>query len=129
MRYFVRRKGILNDDWRAEGSEGSREPRGRDARRGKGARQRPGIRCWSRQTPAHSPSFLDDEYQDAGAEIVGSAYDVWRLADMVVKVKEPTEAEYRHFREGLVLFTYLHLAPLTELTECSAARRRSRHRV
>lgn len=58
----------------------------------------------------------DDEYQDAGAEIVGSAHDVWRLADMVVKVKEPVEKEYRHFREGLVLFTYLHLAPLKELT-------------
>src|ERR1700754_3375347 len=58
----------------------------------------------------------DDEYQDAGAEIVGSAHDVWRLADMVVKVKEPVEKEYRHFREGLVLFTYLHLAPIEGLT-------------
>ena len=58
----------------------------------------------------------DDDYQAAGAEIVGSAHDVWRLAEMVVKVKEPIESEYRHFREGLVLFTYLHLAPLTELT-------------
>ena len=59
----------------------------------------------------------DDEYQAAGAEIVGSAHDVWRLAEMIVKVKEPIESEYRHFREGLVLFTYLHLAPLTALTE------------
>jgi len=59
----------------------------------------------------------DDEYQNAGAEIVGSADDVWRLAEMVVKVKEPVEKEYRHFREGLVLFTYLHLAPLTGLTD------------
>lgn len=59
----------------------------------------------------------DDDYQDSGAEIVGSAYDVWRLADMVVKVKEPIESEYRHFREGLVLFTYLHLAPLKQLTD------------
>jgi len=58
----------------------------------------------------------DDEYQNAGAEIVGSAHDVWWLADMVVKVKEPVESEYRHFREGLVLFTYLHLAPLEALT-------------
>lgn len=58
----------------------------------------------------------DEEYQNAGAEIVGSAHDVWRLADMVVKVKEPIDKEYRHFREGLVLFTYLHLAPLEELT-------------
>jgi alanine dehydrogenase len=58
----------------------------------------------------------DEEYQSAGAEIAGSAHDVWRLADMVVKVKEPVESEYRHFREGLVLFTYLHLAPLETLT-------------
>ena len=62
-------------------------------------------------------AFVDDEYQAAGAEIVGSAYDVWRLANMIVKVKEPTEKEYRHFREGLLLFTYLHLAPLTGLTD------------
>jgi len=62
-------------------------------------------------------AFPDDEYQNAGAEIVGSAYDTWRLADMVVKVKEPVEKEYGYFREGLVLFTYLHLAPLTGLTE------------
>jgi alanine dehydrogenase len=59
----------------------------------------------------------DEDYQNAGAEIVGSAHDVWRLADMVVKVKEPVEKEYRYFREGLLLFTYLHLAPLTELTD------------
>jgi len=62
-------------------------------------------------------AFPDDEYQSAGAEIVGSAYDTWRLADMVVKVKEPTEREYQHFRPGLVLFTYLHLAPIKGLTD------------
>ena len=62
-------------------------------------------------------AFPDDEFQSAGAEIVGSAYDVWRLADMIVKVKEPVEKEYKHFRESLVLFTYLHLAPLRELTQ------------
>src|SRR5258708_23350754 len=63
----------------------------------------------------------DEEYENAGAEIVGSAHDVWRLADMVVKVKEPVESEYRHFREGLVLFTYLHLAPIEELTDALLA--------
>jgi alanine dehydrogenase len=62
-------------------------------------------------------SFPDEEYQAVGAEIVGAASDVWRLADMVVKVKEPVPQEYFHFREGLVLFTYLHLAPLRELTD------------
>lgn len=62
-------------------------------------------------------AFTDDEYQAAGAEIVGSAHNVWGMADMVVKVKEPIEKEYGFFREGLVLFTYLHLAPVPELTE------------
>ena len=62
-------------------------------------------------------SFPDDEYQAVGGEIVGEAYNVWRNADMVVKVKEPTKEEYFHFREGLTLFTYLHLAPLNELTD------------
>ena len=63
----------------------------------------------------------DDDFQAAGAEIVGSAHDVWRLADLVVKVKEPLELEYRHFREGLVLFTYLHLAPARALTDALLA--------
>jgi alanine dehydrogenase len=62
-------------------------------------------------------AFPDDDFQSAGAEIVGSAHNVWGLADMVVKVKEPIEKEYVFFREGLVLFTYLHLAPLRELTQ------------
>ena len=62
-------------------------------------------------------AFTDDEYQSAGAEIVGSAHNVWGNADLVVKVKEPVEKEYVFFREGLVLFTYLHLAPLPVLTE------------
>jgi alanine dehydrogenase len=62
-------------------------------------------------------SFHDHEYQDAGAEIVGDAGHVWGKAEMVVKVKEPVAAEYPYFREGLVLFTYLHLAPLPELTD------------
>jgi alanine dehydrogenase len=66
-------------------------------------------------------ALTDDEYQAAGAEIAGSAHDVWRLAEMVVKVKEPIEKEYRHFREGLVLFTYLHLAPMLDLTDALLA--------
>lgn len=62
-------------------------------------------------------SMPDSDYKSAGAEITGAAADVWSRADMVVKVKEPIQKEYQHFREGLVLFTYLHLAPLPELTE------------
>jgi len=61
-------------------------------------------------------SFPDAEYQDAGAEIVGDAGHVWGKSEMVVKVKEPIEKEYPFFRDGLVLFTYLHLAPIPGLT-------------
>jgi alanine dehydrogenase len=61
--------------------------------------------------------FTDDDYQNAGAEIVGDAGYAWGKAAMVVKVKEPIEREYAFFREGLLLFTYLHLAPLRELTD------------
>jgi alanine dehydrogenase len=60
--------------------------------------------------------FPDEEYQHAGAEMVGEAGYVWSKSEMVVKVKEPIEREYVFFREGLVLFTYLHLAPLPDLT-------------
>jgi alanine dehydrogenase len=62
-------------------------------------------------------AFTDDDYQAAGAEIVGSAHNVWANADMVVKVKEPVEKEYGFFRPDLTLFTYLHLAPLPVLTD------------
>ncbi|MFY9853431.1 MAG: alanine dehydrogenase, partial [Terracidiphilus sp.] len=61
--------------------------------------------------------FLDEEYQKAGATIEGAAGDVWKKSDTVVKVKEPIEKEYGFFREGLVLFTYLHLAPVQDLTD------------
>jgi alanine dehydrogenase len=61
-------------------------------------------------------SFPDEEYRQAGAEIASEAASVWSRAETVVKVKEPIEQEYAYFREGLVLFTYLHLAPVPELT-------------
>jgi len=61
-------------------------------------------------------SIPDQEYQSAGAEVL-SAVDVWTKADLIVKVKEPQPSEYHYFRPGLILFTYLHLAPLPELTK------------
>ena len=53
--------------------------------------------------------FTDDEYIKAGAKML-DASDVWSSCDMMVKVKEPLPEEYPLFRDGLVLFTYLHLA-------------------
>ena len=61
--------------------------------------------------------FEDAEYTEAGARVVPEAGDVWSAADMVVKVKEPIEPEFEHLRQGQTLFTYLHLAPLPELTQ------------
>ncbi len=54
--------------------------------------------------------FTDEEYTAAGAVIKAKAATVWKNADMIVKVKEPLEAEYDLMRDGQILFTYLHLA-------------------
>lgn len=60
--------------------------------------------------------FEDGDYEAEGAEIRGNASEVWTEADMIMKVKEPLKEEYAYFREGLILFTYLHLAAAPELT-------------
>ncbi len=64
----------------------------------------------------------DEEYVAAGATIVPDADTAWGEAEMVVKVKEPVASEYPRMREGQVLFTYLHLAPLPELTDALVER-------
>lgn len=60
--------------------------------------------------------FIDEIFVAHGAKIAESAEEVWARADMVLKVKEPQVSEYSYFREGLILFTFLHLAPEPELT-------------
>ncbi|GAA0432701.1 alanine dehydrogenase [Virgibacillus salarius] len=62
-------------------------------------------------------NFTDAEYQEAGAEMIANAADVWEKADMIMKVKEPLASEYKYFRKGLILFTYLHLAAEPELAK------------
>jgi alanine dehydrogenase len=70
------------------------------------------------QTSAGLGSSLpDEEYREAGATILATAAEVWSKADLVIKVKEPQPSEYPFLRPNLVLFTYLHLAPLPELTD------------
>jgi alanine dehydrogenase len=58
----------------------------------------------------------DASYVAVGARI-STAEEVWGICDLVLKVKEPIESEYGFLREGLTLFTYLHLAPNRPLTE------------
>ena len=62
-------------------------------------------------------SITGGEYSEAGARLIASAADVWSQANIIVKVKEPQPSETAYFRPGLILFTYLHLAPLPDLTQ------------
>ncbi len=59
----------------------------------------------------------DAEYEQAGANIIDAAETLWKNAEMIVKVKEPVEVEFDRLQEGQILFTYLHLAPLPDLTD------------
>ncbi|WP_147134800.1 alanine dehydrogenase [Nocardia ninae] len=61
--------------------------------------------------------FADADYAAAGARLVPSADQVWRSAELVLKVKEPIAEEYPRLRRGQVLFTYLHLAASRECTD------------
>lgn len=61
--------------------------------------------------------FSDDEYIKAGAQIRETAEEVWNEVEMIMKVKEPLAPEYSLFHEGLIIYTYLHLAADKELTD------------
>ncbi len=67
--------------------------------------------------------FPDAAYAEAGAELVAAAADVWHRSEMIIKVKEPLPQEYAYLREGLLLYTYLHLAANEELTRELVARK------
>ncbi|MBN9653939.1 alanine dehydrogenase [Halobacillus sp. GSS1] len=66
--------------------------------------------------------FSNQHYEEVGVEIVGTAAEAW-AKQMVLKVKEPLAEEYRYFYEGLILFTYLHLAADEELTKALAEKK------
>lgn len=61
--------------------------------------------------------YSDEEYAQAGAKLIETASEVWEKSEMIVKVKEPIEPEYKYLREDLILYTYLHLAADKALTE------------
>jgi alanine dehydrogenase len=68
-------------------------------------------------------SITDDEYEKAGAKILGHADEVWGIADLVLKVKEPIAEEYHRMRGGQTLFTYLHLAASKACTDALVDRK------
>jgi len=65
--------------------------------------------------------FLNKDYQDAGAKILDTIEEVYAVAEMIVKVKEPIEKEYNLIRENQVVFTYFHFASSQRLTEAMVA--------
>jgi alanine dehydrogenase len=69
-----------------------------------------GVEVLIEQGAGADSSIPDDDYRRAGATVVSEAAAVWARAGLVCKVKEPLPEEFGHFRPGLVLFTYLHLA-------------------
>ena len=68
-------------------------------------------------TAGEGSGFTDEEYVKAGANILPGIDDVYRECDMIVKVKEPIEPEYKLVRKGQLLFTYFHFACEKELTD------------
>jgi alanine dehydrogenase len=70
-------------------------------------------------TAGDGSSFPDDDYARAGASIVG-VDEAWERSELLLKVKEPIDAEYRRLRDGLILFTYLHIAADEPLTRALA---------
>lgn len=61
--------------------------------------------------------FSNEDYKKAGATIILTAAAVYKNAEMIIKVKEPQESEFANYRQGLILYTYLHLAGEPKVTE------------
>ncbi|MDR6224581.1 alanine dehydrogenase [Desmospora profundinema] len=82
-----------------------------------------GHEVWIEQGAGEGSGFPDEAFTQYGAKIRKNAADVWGGADLILKVKEPQPSEYDYFRDGLNLFTYLHLAPEPELTRALMEKR------
>ncbi len=65
--------------------------------------------------------FKNEEYAASGAVMIDTAKEVWDTVEMMVKVKEPLEKEYKYFHKDLILYTYLHLAADRPLTDALLA--------
>lgn len=61
--------------------------------------------------------WTDKQFRDCGATILPIAQKIWKMANLIIKVKEPLPSEFKYFREDLLLFTYLHLASAPQLAK------------
>ncbi len=76
-----------------------------------------GHKVYVQATAGNGSGFPDDEYRQAGAEVLGTIEEVYDIAEMIVKVKEPIEAEYDLIKKDQLLFTYFHFASYEPLTK------------
>ena len=82
-----------------------------------------GHKVYVEKNAGKAAGFLDSMYESAGAIVLNTAKEVYDIADMIIKVKEPIACEYELMREDQILYTYLHLAPNPELTSCLMERK------
>ena len=75
-----------------------------------------GHTVYVQHTAGNGSGFSDEQYKQAGAHILNTIEEVYGIADMIVKVKEPIELEYALIRENQLLFTYFHFASYEPLT-------------
>ncbi len=80
-----------------------------------------GHSVYVQHTAGENSGFPDSEYEHAGAIILPEIEDVYAIADMIIKVKEPIEYEYKLVRKGQLIFTYFHFACNRTLTEAMLA--------
>lgn len=76
-----------------------------------------GHEVFIQSTAGIGSGFPDNDYQEAGAKILSTIEEVYAIAEMIIKVKEPMPSEYKLIREGQILFTYFHFASNKELAE------------
>jgi alanine dehydrogenase len=80
-----------------------------------------GHQVYVQSTAGLGSGFADDEYKKAGANLLSSIEEVYAKADMIIKVKEPIESEYKLIKENQLLFTYFHFASYEPLTKAMIA--------
>lgn len=79
--------------------------------------KRHGHQVYVQSTAGNGSGFSDDDYKASGAELLPTIEDVYGKAEMIIKVKEPIEPEYKLIRENQLVFTYFHFASYEPLTK------------
>lgn len=82
-----------------------------------------GHTVYIQESAGEGSGFTDEEYINVGAKILSTIEEVYAKSDMIIKVKEPQESEYKLLKEGQLLFTYLHLAVEADLTKALLKRK------